>query len=165
MNGYRAAKGDMLDELLGAYINEHGCEVPIRRIGNGYYLFGTRKIYAKILNGKLVIRVGGGYMIIAEFIATYADVELQKIHDMDAGNRKKDEGYMAMMEASGKVEATISNHGARSPGRKSVVPSKKGGEIMVGQSSNLLSGTTHSTKISAKALERQKDMGLARTLK
>jgi hypothetical protein len=42
-------------------------------------MFGTRKIYAKILNGRLVIRVGGGYMVIEEFIATYAETELAKM--------------------------------------------------------------------------------------
>lgn len=58
------------------------CPVPIKKLGNGYYIFGTRKIYAKILNGKLVIRVGGGYMVIDEFISTYADQELNKINNM-----------------------------------------------------------------------------------
>ena len=53
--------------------------MPIRRLGNGYYIFGTRKVYAKIMNGKLVIRVGGGYMVIDEFIQTYADIEMNKI--------------------------------------------------------------------------------------
>ena len=66
-------KGDLLDEMLGQYINQANCPVPIKKLGNGYYIFGTRKIYAKILNGKLVIRVGGGYMVIEEFISTYAD--------------------------------------------------------------------------------------------
>lgn len=54
--------------------------MPIKKLGNGYYIFGTRKIYAKILNGKLVIRVGGGYMIIEEFINTYAEQELTKLN-------------------------------------------------------------------------------------
>jgi TfoX/Sxy family transcriptional regulator of competence genes len=49
------------------------CPVPIKRLGNGYYLFGSKKIFAKIMNGKLVIRVGGGFMVIEEFIAAYAD--------------------------------------------------------------------------------------------
>ena len=30
------------------------------------------------MNGKLVIRVGGGYMVIEEFIANYADQELAR---------------------------------------------------------------------------------------
>jgi len=61
-------KGDLLDEMIGNYIKSADCPVPIKKLGNGYYIFGTRKIYAKILNGKLVIRVGGGYMVIEEFI-------------------------------------------------------------------------------------------------
>ena len=69
---YQAAKGDLVDEMLARYINIANCPVPIKRLGGGYYLFGTKKIYAKILNGRLVIRVGGGYMVIDEFIQTYA---------------------------------------------------------------------------------------------
>lgn len=42
-------------------------------------MFGTRKIYAKIINGKLVIRVGGGYMVIEKFIETYAEQEIEKL--------------------------------------------------------------------------------------
>ena len=37
-------------------------------LGPGQYMFGLRKIMAKLINGKLVIRVGGGYMYVAEFI-------------------------------------------------------------------------------------------------
>ncbi len=82
LKGYKATNGDVLDEMLGQYINKTGCTVPIKKLGDGYYLFGTRKIYAKILNGKLVIRVGGGYMIIEEFISTYAEKELIKMDTM-----------------------------------------------------------------------------------
>lgn len=34
---------------------------------------------AKIINGKLVIRVGGGYMSVDEFIDQYGKIELLKI--------------------------------------------------------------------------------------
>ena len=70
---YSGIKGDLVDELLAKYINLTQCTVPIKRLGNGYYLFGTKKIFAKIMNNKLVIRVGGGFMVIEEFIAAYAD--------------------------------------------------------------------------------------------
>lgn len=73
-----------MDELLAKYINISNCPVPIKRLGNGYYLFGSKKIFAKIMNGKLVIRVGGGFMVIEEFIATYADAEMTKIRNMEA---------------------------------------------------------------------------------
>jgi hypothetical protein len=31
-------------------------------------MFGSRKVFAKIMNDKLVIRVGGGFMLIDEFL-------------------------------------------------------------------------------------------------
>jgi chromosome segregation ATPase len=74
---YVAIKGDLVDELLAQYIQN--CPVPVKRLGGGFYLFGLKKIFAKILNGKLVIRVGGGYMVIDKFIETYADQELIKL--------------------------------------------------------------------------------------
>ncbi len=70
---YKAVKGDLVDELLARYLNQIQCPVPVRRLGDGYYLFGTKKIFAKIMNEKLVIRVGGGYNNIQEFISSYAD--------------------------------------------------------------------------------------------
>ncbi len=75
--------------MLGTFINKSGCLVPIKKLGDGYYMFGTRKIYAKILNGKLVIRVGGGYMIIEEFISSYAEKELIKIETMSSNNKNQ----------------------------------------------------------------------------
>jgi hypothetical protein len=74
---YKAVKGDQVDELLAKYLIN--CPVPVKRLGGGFYLFGTRKIYAKILNGKLVVRVGGGYMKIEEFIKSYSDAEIIKL--------------------------------------------------------------------------------------
>lgn len=78
-SNYRAIKGDLVDELLANFLNLANCPIPIRRLGEGFYMFGTRKIFAKIINGKLVIRVGGGYMIIEKFIETYAEQEIEKL--------------------------------------------------------------------------------------
>jgi hypothetical protein len=97
---FQAKSGDLLDELLGSYINENGCPVPIKRLGNGYYMFGSRKIYAKVLNGKLVIRVGGGYMVINEFIATYAEAELRKMeHYQQKAETAKEEKRQRILDA------------------------------------------------------------------
>jgi hypothetical protein len=79
MFSFMPEKGDMLDQMLAHYVNESGCRVPIKKLGDGFYLFGTRKIYAKIQAGKLIIRVGGGWMIITEFIEHYADEEMRKL--------------------------------------------------------------------------------------
>ena len=42
-------------------------------------MFGSKKIFAKIMNGKLLIRVGGGYMGIDEFMFYYGAQELNKM--------------------------------------------------------------------------------------
>ena len=78
-----------MDELLGNYINEMDCPVPIKRLGNGYYMFGQRKIFAKVLNGRLVIRVGGGFMVIEEFISSYAEQEMRKKRHLDEKNERE----------------------------------------------------------------------------
>ena len=84
INFYKAVQGDIVDELLAKYINSMEVAVPVRRLGDGFYLFGTRKIFAKVLNNKLVVRVGGGFMSFTEFIDTYALVELKKINELQA---------------------------------------------------------------------------------
>ena len=76
---FRPISGDAVDELMAAKLREHDCEVPCTRLGGGFYLFGTRKIYCKIMNGKLVVRVGGGYMSIDEFLLTNTSHELCRI--------------------------------------------------------------------------------------
>lgn len=54
----------------------------MKRLGDGNYLFGTKKVFAKILNGKIIIKVGGGYMSIEEFMQTYQDFEVSKVQQM-----------------------------------------------------------------------------------
>lgn len=83
---YKVTKGDKVDERLGEWINTHGCEIEIKRLGGGFYMFGEKKIFAKIINGKLIIRVGGGYMNIDEFMQHYGMMELarqQRIYEME----------------------------------------------------------------------------------
>ena len=80
---YKVAKGDEVDEMLAQYINAMRIELPISRLGGGQYMFGSKKIYAKVMNNKLVVRVGGGYMDMNEFIQTYAESERLKLQHMD----------------------------------------------------------------------------------
>ena len=62
--------------MFARYINYINSPVPITRLGNSKYSFGTKDVVAKILNGKLVMRVGGGYMSIEEFMRKYGAKEL-----------------------------------------------------------------------------------------
>jgi len=76
---YKPHKNDAVDEMIGEFLNREQVSVRIKRLGDGYYKFGTKKIFAKIINGKLVIRVGGGYMTIEEFVKFYGQHELTKM--------------------------------------------------------------------------------------
>ena len=80
---YRATKGDNVDEMLANVLSIKNCEIPISRISEGWYMFGSKKIYTKIMNNKLVCRVGGGFMNMDEFISTYAESERLKLERMD----------------------------------------------------------------------------------
>jgi len=81
---YRAVHGDLTDELLARIINELNVQMPIARICEGWYLFGTKKINTKVMNGNtLLVRVGGGYCNLKEFIETYQQNELTKIADLE----------------------------------------------------------------------------------
>merc|ERR550514_203779 len=62
-----------------AALQRHQCALPVKRLAPGKYMFGSRQILAKIINGKLVIRVGGGYMSVDEFIDQYGKIELLKL--------------------------------------------------------------------------------------
>ena len=77
--GNSSPRGDNVDTQLQEYLERLDCEVPVTKLGEGNYLFGTRKIYMKLQNGRLVVRVGGGYMFISEFLETYTDTELKQI--------------------------------------------------------------------------------------
>ena len=61
--------------MLAHFVNTHNVYVPIKRLEEKVYLFGTKKIQCQIINGVLMIRVGGGYMSIEEFVDRHADAE------------------------------------------------------------------------------------------
>ncbi len=68
---YMAVKGDAIDEMMAMHINSCNYYVPVERLQEGHYMWGPKKIFAKIMNGKLIIRVGGGFMLIDEFLKHY----------------------------------------------------------------------------------------------
>lgn len=88
---YQAVKGDEVDEMLAKWINLHGCTIWFEWLGGGFYMFGSKKIYAKIMNGKLVIWVGGGYMSIDEFMKHYGLQEMQRQQRMMLDEEYEDE--------------------------------------------------------------------------
>lgn len=120
---FKAVKGDPIDELWCYHLNKAQLNLPVKRLSQGKYIFGTRNIMAKIINGKLVIRVGGGYMSADEFIEQYGQIELVK-----------------MMKAQGEDITGMSTASAAVRGRGSVGRSSNasGGAIGMGEMKDLM---------------------------
>lgn len=69
------------------------------RLGPGKYLFGSRNIICKIVNGKLLVRVGGGFMSADEFIEQYGKIEMLKA--MNAAGKDTTEARKSLANAGG----------------------------------------------------------------
>lgn len=67
-------------------------------------MFGTKKILAKIINGKLVIRVGGGYMNAEEFIDQYGKVEMMKLMKIEESKAQQQEANAMPRKTLGAAE-------------------------------------------------------------
>lgn len=66
---YKAVKGDPIDELWAQHLKNSQLSVPFVRLSPGKYQFGSKNIICKIINGKLFVRVGGGYTTPEDFLA------------------------------------------------------------------------------------------------
>lgn len=73
----------MLDELFASHVNTCVHSVGVQRLGDGQYMYGSKKIFGKIMNDKLVIRLNGGFMLIEEFLKNHGEGEskLQLLQD------------------------------------------------------------------------------------
>jgi hypothetical protein len=69
---YHPAKDDPIDKKLAEYINN--APVCVRsalqfsRESEGVYKYGKKRVFMKIETDSIIIRVGGGYLTIEEFI-------------------------------------------------------------------------------------------------
>ena len=56
-------------------------KIMFLRESEGVYQFGQKRVYIKIEKGdRILVRVGGGYLGIDEFIKTYTQEEVEKIN-------------------------------------------------------------------------------------
>ena len=77
---YQPMKEDPVDLALASYVNARNevLAVPFNREDFEIYTFGTKRVFIKIEKGKVIVRVGGGFMQIEEFIEIYTPIELEK---------------------------------------------------------------------------------------
>lgn len=81
---YHANQRSDIDVALGDFLNDYPekseLKIMFLRESEGVYRFGSKKVYIKIEQGnKILVRVGGGYMHINEFIEKYTSIESDKI--------------------------------------------------------------------------------------
>lgn len=71
---------DPVDVALSEFLNslDEPIPIPFTRENEGIYLFGTKRIFLKLENNNIKIRVGGGYTNIEEFIEIYTSTELER---------------------------------------------------------------------------------------
>ena len=115
---YVALRDDPVDVALADHLAVQEPPVPIKftRQGGGNYLFGTKKIYVKFENSKLLVRVGGGFTGIDEFLKIYTPVELEKKDSPDASPRFSSISKSSRDSSPSSVIGRLSwNEASRSP--------------------------------------------------
>ena len=75
--------------MLEKFVCSHKVKVPINRIDPSKYLFGTKIISAQIINGILMVRVGGGFMTMEEFLEKHTEKEIFALKLKMAKEKKK----------------------------------------------------------------------------
>lgn len=69
---YIPFKDDHVDKKLAEYINNFPerskLKIMFTRESEGVYQFGSKRVFIKVEKENIVIRVGGGYLSIDEFI-------------------------------------------------------------------------------------------------
>ena len=84
---YVPIKEDPVDQRLAEFVNTYPdrqkLKIMFLRESTGVYEFGTKRVEVRVTKGKILIRVGGGYMGIDEFLDQYTPLELEKIDRRD----------------------------------------------------------------------------------
>ena len=71
------------------------------RESEGVYRFGARRIYVRLDNDRINIRVGGGYLPIDEFLDQYTPVEDKRVERMVPIKKAKSRGRASVGERAG----------------------------------------------------------------
>lgn len=76
---YKSVKGDQVDEAMEILINRFNVNLPVIRIGDGKYLIGTEQKMVVLRNSTCMVRVGGGFERMEDYIARNQESEIEKI--------------------------------------------------------------------------------------
>lgn len=73
LSSHNPADPETVDKMLNAYLMSKNTPNNFVKISDGVYSHKNKKVCVCIRNGSLVIRVGGGYMFIDEFLKQYGE--------------------------------------------------------------------------------------------
>lgn len=80
---YLPFRNDPIDAKLAEFINKDTNTMSLKllfvREKFGVYLFGKRRVVIKLEQDKIIVRVGGGFLAIDEFVEIYTPIEIEKI--------------------------------------------------------------------------------------
>ena len=116
---YIAHKNDKIDKALANFVNKFPerkkMNIAFLRESEGVYQFGQKRVYIKIEKGNcILVRVGGGYMNIEDFIWQYTPEETEKIARKDV--RSKFSSKLSLQKISDKISIQrTENSPIRSP--------------------------------------------------
>eukprot|EP00347_Sterkiella_histriomuscorum_P014150 403361972 len=71
---------NQVDQLMYEFQLKRDTDLIFKKVSENSYIIGTRKVAAKVTNGILLVRVGGGFMDIDSFFKQYGKQELDKQH-------------------------------------------------------------------------------------
>ena len=90
---YLPSKGDSTDEALANFINKfperEQMKIMFLRESEGVYQFGSKRVYIKVDCNQVLVRVGGGFIHVKDFMQKFTPIELEKIQRRDALSRFK----------------------------------------------------------------------------
>lgn len=78
---YVPVRGDFIDNQLANFLNSMTvpCEVPFTRLEPGVYLFGSKRVVLRVENIGIVIRVGGGFIKLEDYINNQSVFEVGRM--------------------------------------------------------------------------------------
>ena len=84
---YVPMRDDPVDKAMAEFINNYPdrnrLKIMFMRETEGVYEFGSKRVNIRIEKGKILIRVGGGYLSIDEFVDQHTAIELEKLERKD----------------------------------------------------------------------------------
>lgn len=79
---YESQKNDKVEAALFRYQEAHPMKIPIKKLGDGYYKFGSKRIYLKLDSDDLTLLVRVGpkeFITLSMFIIENEGIEQQKL--------------------------------------------------------------------------------------